>query len=133
MSDALTSSASAAEDGPAIDPATFAALVEMTGGEMDFVDELVDTFLEDGRNQVEGMRAALADGDTERLSRAAHSMKSGSLNIGALALGANCRSLEEAARLGAVPDAAQRIDAIAAGFADVRAALLDERVRRAQG
>ena len=133
MSDALTSSASAAEDRPAIDSATFAALVEMTGGEMDFVDELVDTFLDDGRNQVDGMRAALADGDIERLGRAAHSLKSGCLNIGALDLGATCRSLEEAARARAVPDAGHRIDAIAAGFADVRAALLDERARRAQG
>jgi len=29
--------------GSPIDPAVFAGLVEMTGGEMDFVDELVDT------------------------------------------------------------------------------------------
>jgi HPt (histidine-containing phosphotransfer) domain-containing protein len=116
-----------------IDPAVFAGLVEMTGGEMDFVDELVDTFLEDGRAQIEGMRASLADGDTERLGRAAHSLKSGSLNVGALDLGATCRSLEEAARAGDVPDAGERIDAIAAGFEAVRTVLLDERTRRAQG
>ena len=116
-----------------IDPAVFAGLVEMTGGEMDFVDELVDTFLEDGRSQIDGMRAAFAEGDTERLGRAAHSLKSGALNIGALDLGATCRSLEEAARAGDVPDAAERIEAITSGFKGVRAALLDERARRAQG
>jgi HPt (histidine-containing phosphotransfer) domain-containing protein len=118
--------------GSPIDPAVFAGLVDMTGGEMDFVDELVDTFLEDGTNQVDGMRAALADGDTERLGRAAHSLKSGALNIGALDLGATCRSLEEAARAGPVPDAAVQIDTIATGFEAVQAALLDERARRAQ-
>ena len=119
--------------GSPIDPEVFAGLVEMTGGEMDFVDELVDTFLEDGRNQIDGMRAALTDGDLERLGRAAHSLKSGALNVGAMDLGATCRSLEEAARAGEVPDAAARIDAIAAGFDAVRTALLDERARRAQG
>ena len=116
-----------------IDDAVFAGLVEMTGGEMDFVDELVDTFLEDGRTQIEGMRAGLDRGDTERIGRAAHSLKTGCLNIGALDLGAICRSLEEAARAGAVPDAAARIDTIAAGFEEVRTTLLDERARRAQG
>ena len=116
-----------------IDPAVFAGLVEMTGGEMDFVDELVDTFLEDAAAQIEAMRAALADGDLERLGRAAHSLKSGSLNIGALDLGATCRSLEETARAGEVPDAAERIDAIASGFEEVRMALLEARNERASG
>jgi HPt (histidine-containing phosphotransfer) domain-containing protein len=118
--------------GSPIDSAVFAGLVEMTGGEMDFVDELVDTFLDDGHAQIEAMGAALANSDAERLGRAAHSLKSGSLNIGALDLGETCRSLEEAARAGAVPDAAARIDAIASGFEGVRTALLDERARRAQ-
>jgi hypothetical protein len=55
------------------------------------------------------------------------------LNVGALELGGSCRSLEEAARAGAVPDAGQRIEAIASGFEGVRTALLGERARRAQG
>jgi HPt (histidine-containing phosphotransfer) domain-containing protein len=124
-------------DGP-IDPVVFANLVEMTGGEMDFVDELVGTFLEDGERQISAMRAAVADGDVAdgdvaTLSRAAHSMKSGSLNVGALELGGLCRELEEAGRSGSVPDAAARIAAIDGAFAAARAALLDERARRAQG
>ena len=39
---------------------TFANLVEMTGGELDFVDELVDTYLDDGESQLAAMRAAAA-------------------------------------------------------------------------
>ena len=119
-------------NGGPIDQATFDRLVEMTGGELDFVDELVDTYIEDGRNQVEGLRAALERGDTEALVRAAHSLKSSSVNVGALALGDRCRALEEAARAGAVPDAAERIDAIASSFERVWTVLLDERARRAQ-
>ncbi|MEO5940434.1 MAG: Hpt domain-containing protein [Candidatus Limnocylindrales bacterium] len=116
-----------------IDAPTFASLVEMTGGEMDFVDELVDTYLEDGANQLATMRAALDSGDLEALTRAAHSMKSGSLNVGALELGSLCRALEEAGRGGSVADGADRVAEIEAGFGAARAALLDERTRRAQG
>jgi len=119
-------------DGP-IDPAVFANLVEMTGGEMDFVDELVDTFLEDGARQIEALHAAVASGDVDGLGRAAHSLKTGCLNIGATDLGTTCRSLEEAARGGSVPDAEQRIAAIDAGFASARAALLDARTFRISG
>lgn len=114
-----------------IDDAAFANLVEMTGGELDFVDELVDTFLADGVSQLATMRAAAADGDLGTLTRAAHSMKSGSVNVGALELGALCRALEEAGRSGAVPDAHRQIGAIARGFDDARRAFIDERERRA--
>lgn len=116
-----------------IDDAVFANLVVMTGGEMDFVDELVDTFLDDGRNQLAAMRAAAAGDDLATLTRAAHSMKSGSLNVGALELGEVCRALEEAGRSGAVSDAETRIATIDAAFTAAAAALLDERGRRAGG
>jgi HPt (histidine-containing phosphotransfer) domain-containing protein len=118
---------------PAIDPAAFARLVEMTGGELDFVDELVDTYLEDGAAQVAALGVAAAAGDIEGLVRPAHSLKSSSLNVGALGLGELGRQLEEAARTGAVADAADRAAAISFGFDGVRTALLDERARRAQG
>ncbi|MBA2381198.1 MAG: Hpt domain-containing protein [Chloroflexi bacterium] len=114
-----------------IDAAVFAALVEMTGGEIDFVDELVDTYLEDGRNQLDAMRAAVAAEDDRSLGRAAHSLKSGSLNVGAMGLGELCRALEEAARSGSVPDASERVAAIDAGFDGARRELLAEREHRA--
>jgi two-component system sensor histidine kinase BarA len=103
----------------------------MTGGELDFVDDLVDTYLEDGARQLAALRTAAAEGDVEGLTRAAHSLKSGSLNVGALALGALARSLEEVGRGGAVPDAGERIAALEASFDDARCALLAERAHRA--
>ena len=118
---------------PAIDPAAFARLVEMTGGEFDFVDDLVDTYLDDGATQIAALQAAAATGDIEGLVRPAHSLKSSSLNVGALGLGELGRQLEEAARSGVVADAADRVAAISSGFDAARAALLDERERRAQG
>jgi HPt (histidine-containing phosphotransfer) domain-containing protein len=113
-----------------IDQETFDRLVEMTGGELDFVDELVDTYLEEGDGQVAALRSALERHDNEALVRAAHSLKSGSLNVGALGLGTACRELEEGARNGSLADVADRVSAIASGFAEVRTALLDARERR---
>jgi HPt (histidine-containing phosphotransfer) domain-containing protein len=119
---------------PAIDRAAFERLVEMTGCEMDFVDELVDTYLEDGAAQVAALQAAVAAGGApDDLVRPAHSLKSSSQNVGALRLGGFCRELEEAARSGVVPDAAERVGAIAVGFGDARRELLAERERRASG
>lgn len=116
--------------GGPIDQDTFDRLVEMTGGELDFVDELVDTYIEDGRSQVASLRAALERGDSEAVVRSAHSLKSSSLNVGALALGDRCRMLEEAARGGPVDDATDQAAAIAADFDEVVRALLDARASR---
>jgi len=116
---------------PAIDPAVFANLVEITGGDLEFVDDLVDTYLADGEQQIAALRAAASTGSREDLVRPAHAMKSSSLNVGALGLGALSRTLEEAARTGAVTDAAVRVEAIAAAFDDARRELLTERARRA--
>ena len=41
-----------------IDAATFVNLVEMTGGDLAFVDELVDTYLEEGDRLVEDLIVA---------------------------------------------------------------------------
>jgi HPt (histidine-containing phosphotransfer) domain-containing protein len=120
-------------DGPAIDAAVFANLVEMTGGDLEFIDELVDTYLDDGAAQIDALRAAVESGVVADLVRPAHSMKSSSLNVGAVRLGEQCRTLEEAARSGDVPHPAEWVAAIAAGFEEARRALLDERARRAQG
>jgi len=97
---------------------------------MEFVDELVDTYLEDGQQQIVALRDAVATADTAALVRPAHSLKSNSLNVGAMTLGGLCRELEEIARSGAVPDAADRVGAIDDGFASVRDALLAERAAR---
>jgi HPt (histidine-containing phosphotransfer) domain-containing protein len=115
---------------PAIDTATFDGLVEMTGGDLAFVDELVDTYIEDGQRQVADLREAASGGEAGELVRPAHSLKSSSLNVGALVLGGLARALEEDARSGHVPDAADRVDAIAAAFGDATEGLLVERAAR---
>ena len=115
---------------PVLDPAAFAHLLEITGDDLEFVDELVDTYLEDGVTQLEMMRAAADAGDAEALVRPAHSLKSSSANVGASALAEACRSLEADGRTGVVPDLADRVADCDRLFSDVRAALLAERASR---
>ncbi len=117
---------------PPIDAATFDKLVEMTGGDLEFVDELVDTYLEDGEAQIAALETAAGAADVEGLVRPAHSLKSSSLNLGALVVGELARSLEEAARSGAPQAPGDDVAAITSAFADARSALLEERERRAQ-
>ena len=116
-----------------IDAAVFANLLEMTGGDHEFVDDLVDTFIDDGRRQVDALQAAAAAGDREALVRPAHSLKSGSLNVGALRLGELCRELEETARAGAVPDAGDRVAGIASALDSAAVSLLEARAARNPG
>lgn len=117
----------------AIDADAFARLLEITGGEIEFVDELVETYLDDGTQTVEQLREAAARGAIEDLVRPAHSLKSSSVNVGALQLGEQCRALEEAARRGEVPHPAEWVERIATGFDDARRELLAERASRASG
>ncbi len=114
-----------------IDAAVFANLVEMTGGDLEFVDELVDTYVEEGATQVAAMRTAAAGGDLDTLTRAAHSLKTGSLNVGAVALGELCRALEEDGRRGTADDGELRVSAIESAFDAASTALAAERERRA--
>ena len=113
-----------------IDAAAFANLLDMTGGDQAFVDELVDTYLEEGDNLVGALGAAASSGSVEELVRPAHSLKSSSLNVGALELGELCRALEEEARGGSVADPVARAAAITEAFGEAKAALLAERAGR---
>jgi HPt (histidine-containing phosphotransfer) domain-containing protein len=79
-------------DAPAIDRATFTELQEAAG--IEFVAELVDTFLEDAPALIGELRSARAAADADRFRRAAHSLKSNSHTFGASALGALARELE---------------------------------------
>jgi HPt (histidine-containing phosphotransfer) domain-containing protein len=75
-----------------IDTAAFLNLRDSIGSE--FMTELVNTYLADAPMQIKAMRAALEAADAEVFRRAAHSLKSTSLNFGAIELGEQARALE---------------------------------------
>jgi HPt (histidine-containing phosphotransfer) domain-containing protein len=77
---------------PVIDKATFEELKQMSG--TDFINELIDAFLEDGPHMIGQMEAALAARDVESFRRNAHSLKSNANTFGATDLGALAKELE---------------------------------------
>jgi HPt (histidine-containing phosphotransfer) domain-containing protein len=95
----------------------------MTGGDPEFLDELIQTYLDDAVVQLEGMRAAADTDSPEDLVRPAHSLKGNSANVGAEHLAELCRQLEADARAGSVERATERVAAAGAEFERVRAEL----------
>jgi HPt (histidine-containing phosphotransfer) domain-containing protein len=115
---------------PTLDAAALDRLLEITGDDVAFVDELIDTYLEDAVVQLAAMDHAAATRETAALVRPAHSLKSNSDNVGAVALTVLCRALETEARAGDVADAAERVAAIQREFEAARAGLLAARAAR---
>jgi histidine phosphotransfer protein HptB len=110
-----------------LDRAVLAGLREMVGDDPEFVAELVDTYLVDGRRLLDAMRAAADAGSAESLVRPAHTLKGNSLNLGAARLGELGRELEMLARAGSLDGAIGLIDEADAEFIRVGAALEDAR------
>ena len=81
---------------PAIDRATFEELNQMSGA--DFINELIDAFLEDAPLMIQNMRTAAATGDVESFRRNAHSLKSNAHTFGATELGRLAKELETMGR-----------------------------------
>ena len=77
---------------PVIDKATFNELKQMSGE--DFINELIDAFLDDAPNMIQNMQAALDTKDVEAFRRNAHSLKSNANTFGATELGVLAKELE---------------------------------------
>jgi histidine phosphotransfer protein HptB len=75
-----------------IDVTVFEELKQMSGA--DFIDELVDTFLEDAPKLFVELKAALKADNADSFRRAAHSLKSNSATFGARHLSEQARELE---------------------------------------
>ena len=79
-----------------IDRATFNELKQMSGE--DFINELIDAFLEEAPDMLQNMGMALETQDVESFRRNAHSLKSNANTFGATELGELARELEFKAR-----------------------------------
>jgi len=84
---------------PVIDMDVIDGLREL-GGEEDpgLVLELIEMFLDDAPKRIEEMTRGLECGDLDLMSRAAHTLKSASANMGAVLLSQICKVMEDAAR-----------------------------------
>ena len=89
-------------DVPTLDERVLTELLETTGGDIDFVRELVDTYLADTPVQLDAITTAVEDDDAEALVRPAHTLKSSSATVGAMRLSSVARELEMAGRTGSL-------------------------------
>ena len=108
-----------------IDQRTFAELKQMSGE--DFINELIDAFLDDAPNMITGMRDALLAKDVESFRRNAHSMKSNASTFGAVELSTLARELELMARENNL-DIGDRLELLNQSFAKVAEELQGMRV-----
>ena len=81
---------------PVIDQTAFEDLKQISGE--DFINELIDAFLDDAPNMLKSMQSALDSKDLESFRRNAHSLKSNANTFGATELGALAEELEFMAR-----------------------------------
>jgi len=99
----------------------------MTGGDRDFLVELIDTFVTDSRAILAAMEQAAAAGTHAELQRPAHTLKGNAMSFGATRLAELSRQLEADARSGSVTDGPRRVREIIDEFAIVETALDAER------
>lgn len=110
-------------DVPILDDAVLAELRESTGGDDDFVRELVDAYVGEATGYLEAMTSAAAAADVAAIVRPAHTLKSSSATMGAMRLSAICRGIEEAGRAGRADGLAGDVAAAHAAWAATLEAL----------
>ncbi len=97
-----------------IDLKVFDELKEMSGA--DFINELLDTFLDDAPKLIDQLKTALAAMDTDSFRRAAHSLKSNAATFGAQILSERAKELEMLGKESRLSDVEDRLTALDKSF-----------------
>ena len=103
---------------PIIDEKTFDELKQMSGAE--FINELIDTFLEDSPKLIEEMESALKTNNVDSFRRAAHSLKSNAATFGASELFALAKELEILGKENKLNETGDRLRALEEAYESVR-------------
>jgi HPt (histidine-containing phosphotransfer) domain-containing protein len=109
---------------PVLDPEAIENLRAINpddGGE--FLRELIDIFLADTPKHLADLEAAIAVGQAENLTRAAHSIKGSSGNFGATGLATLARDMESLGKAADFSGAGQAMPALRAEFLRLHPAL----------
>ncbi|HET7520217.1 MAG TPA: Hpt domain-containing protein [Candidatus Limnocylindria bacterium] len=89
-------------DQPILETGVLAELLESTGDDVEFVRELLDTYLAETPEHMAAIRQAIEADDAAALVRPAHTLKSSSATLGAMRMSAIGRELEMAGRSGSL-------------------------------
>jgi histidine phosphotransfer protein HptB len=111
-------------DLPIIDPQALENLRALNPDDNDsFLREIAGIFLEDTPLRIAELDQSLAAGDASKFTRAAHSIKGSSSNLGAMTLRAAAERLEHQSKSAGLSDVAPLVDAVKAEFDRSRAEL----------
>jgi CheY-like chemotaxis protein/HPt (histidine-containing phosphotransfer) domain-containing protein len=108
---------------PVIDRAKLNDLLQMTGGERAFLAEMIDSFLETTPDLLAQLSRSLKQGDAAAFRLAAHTLKSGSADFGAISLSRLCARLEDMGKEGTLEGAADLVVQVEAIYNRVKPAL----------
>jgi HPt (histidine-containing phosphotransfer) domain-containing protein len=105
-----------------------ARLLDVIGGDLESLQELIDEFDRVAPEIADNMRRAVEASDMDRLRISAHTLKSNSRDFGASTLSALCEKLEQACRDGTVSEPAVRVAEIVGEVDAARSALAEMRI-----
>ena len=110
----------------AIDPAAFDKIRALSpaGGD-DLLPQVVTAYLQAAEREFGRLEQGLAVADPSLLGKAAHALKSGSYNVGALQFAACCQAVESAAREGRNGELPALVDELRLAWGPVDAELKD--------
>lgn len=111
-------------DLPVIDPEALENLRALNPDDNDaFLREIAGIFLEDTPQRITELDQSLAAGDVAKFTRAAHSIKGSSSNLGAMALRAAAEKLEHQSKTSGLGNVTSLIDAVKSEFSRAQAEL----------
>ena len=111
-------------DLPVIDPEALENLRALNPDDNDdFLREITGIFLEDTPLRIAELDQSLTAGDVPKFTRAAHSIKGSSSNLGALTLRAAAEKLEHQSKTSGLTGVAPMVDAVKAEFVRTQAEL----------
>jgi CheY-like chemotaxis protein len=111
----------------AIEPVAREKVRALGDGDVAFLTELIDTYLQDAPQLIAAIRQSARLGDAEVLRRSSHTLKSNSAEFGAAILAGMCMDLEQMGKAGITAEAINSLEQLDGEFLRVRAAL--ERMR----
>ena len=106
-----------------IDPAAIARLHKVGGDKL--VGQMIDIFLKNAPERVAAARQGIADGDSEAIEQAVHSLKSSAGNYGAVSLQTLAGRIEEQAEAKTLEDIPELFHDLEHLYEQVAAALRD--------
>ncbi|WP_238388920.1 response regulator [Roseimaritima ulvae] len=117
--------ASPPDDAPPDDvsPLDWQRTLQQTGGDEALAQELADAYMTEADGLIENMRTALAEEDSETLSRAAHTLKSASSYFGGQQVVEGARDLEQHGSNGDLTSAKDLFERLARDTAQLVAAI----------